>query len=194
MSNEYISLISAGIGGMVALIVLAVNQLMQHKRWKENLQRKGEDKYLDQKIDTLHETNVELFKLANNALTLARIGDDKGTNYIADEYKILDEKIRSVIALLSPYLSKDKKEEIDILYDLLTEIRLRLNKEVCGEEKDIITHLYWLNESIWEFRDQLSIDMKTFYTDNRLNSNWSLKLFSISVLFNILFIIYILFM
>ncbi len=59
-----------------------------------------------------------------------------------------------------------------------------LNNEIDGEKEDIITHLYWLNENIWGFRDRLSTDMKTFYKD-RSNSNWSLKLFSISVFLNI---------
>lgn len=193
MSNEFISLISASIGGISALIVLTVNQFMQHRRWRENLQRKGEDKYLEKKIDILHETNVELFNLANNALTLAKIGDNKGVNSIAKEYKKLDGDIRLVIALSSPYLGKDKKEEVDILYELLTAIRLMLNNEINGEEKDIITHLYWLNESIWGFRDKLSNDMGTFYKDEP-SRNWTLKLFSLSVFLNIIFIIYILFM
>ncbi|MFC7061035.1 hypothetical protein [Halobacillus seohaensis] len=191
MGNEIASLISAGIGGMVALIVLGVNQLMQHKRWKENLQRKGEDKYLDKKIDILHETNVELFQLANYALTLARAAENKGVNSIRCEYKKLDSNVRGTIALSSPYLESVDNEKVNSLYETLTVTRLIFNEEIHGTEAEIITHLYWLNEGIWEFRENLSITMKAFYNRHEKSNSW-LWITSVSVLLNILLLIYIL--
>ncbi|WP_219914204.1 hypothetical protein, partial [Bacillus paranthracis] len=89
MKNEFVPLISAAIGGGVALVVVFVNQTMEHLRWKDKLKRRGEDKYLDKKIELLHESNIEFFQLANDALRVSRLNFDS----IKLEFKVLDDNL-----------------------------------------------------------------------------------------------------
>ncbi|UOQ85703.1 hypothetical protein [Gracilibacillus salinarum] len=206
MEKEFISfisaVISAGIAGLVTLVVLFINQLMQHKRWRENMQRKGEDKYLEKKLDTLHEANIELFKLANETLSLARDADSKGIN---DKFDNLNNKVRLAIELSSPYLNSGNEREIDEdlgliveiseVFELLALIRGMLQKEIDTTDKEIETHLLWLNEAIWGLRDHLSFEMKNFDFNNvvKPTSNKILKWTLLSLSINIFYTIYIIF-
>lgn len=160
MESAYI--IGASIGGMVALIVVVINQIMEHLRWKENLLRKGEEKYLDKRIEILHESNVELFHLANEALKLSSIPKQKGLHKTQGEFRNLDNKVRQSIAISSPYLENEFKDRIENLYEILTNIRLILNNEAEGSVDEVTTNFLWLNEEIWFFRDELIEKMKGF--------------------------------
>ncbi|XKK33710.1 hypothetical protein HFP66_27410 [Bacillus sp. A17A.1] len=119
---------------------------MEHLRWKDRLKRRGEDKYLDKKIEILHESNVEFFQLANDALRISNLNLDS----IKLEFKVLNENVRKRIALSSPYIDNELNQKIQSIYELLTTIRLILNKEIEGTEEEVITNLLWLNEALWK--------------------------------------------
>lgn len=188
MESAYV--IGASIGGIVALIVVFINQIMEHLRWKEGLLRKGEEKYLDKRVEILHESNVELFQLANEALKLSRVPKQKGLNKTQVEFRNLDNKVRQSIAISSPYLENEFKDRIENLYEILTNIRLILNNEVEGSVDEVTTNLLWLNEEIWFFRDELIERMKSF-KKNPGKSKLLYLLLSISLLLNTVLIYYV---
>ncbi|HHB2168540.1 hypothetical protein QCI47_16180 [Bacillus cereus group sp. RP29] len=188
MKNEFVPLISAAIGGGVALVVVFVNQTMEHLRWKDKLKRRGEDKYLDKKIEILHESNVEFFQLANDSLRISNLNLDA----IKLEFKVLNENVRKRIALCSPYIDNELNWKIQSIYELLTNIRLILNKEIEGTEKEVITKLLWLNEALWEVRDDITSIIKQLVVPP-YKSIWGKGILLISILTNILLTIILIF-
>ncbi|MED2879805.1 hypothetical protein P4240_24175 [Bacillus thuringiensis] len=188
MKNEFVPLISAAIGGGVALVVVFVNQTMEHLRWKDKLKRRGEDKYLDKKIEILHESNVEFFQLANDALRISNLNLDS----IKLEFKVLNENVRKRIALSSPYIDNELNQKIQSIYELLTTIRLILNKEIEGTEEEVITNLLWLNEALWEVRDDITNIIKQLVVPP-YKSIWGKGILLISILTNILLTIILIF-
>jgi hypothetical protein len=189
MGNEWMPLFSAGIGGVVALIVIFINQIMTHIRWKEELKRKGEDKYIEKKLANLHDTIVGFFEDANKALELSRIVEDTRARYVKEEIDELDITVRKRIANASPYFDNSLKNRIENVYEILTGIRLIMRKEIEGDDKDIVTHLLWLNEELYFFNDDLEVVMKGYHVKKEVTvPKW---IAIISVLINILLAIYI---
>lgn len=191
METQWIPLVSAGIGGLAAIIVMLINQVMSHMRWKEELNRKGEDKYLEKRLEYLHDAIVEFFISANKSLELGRLAKDTQPRHYKDEFTALDTHIRKTIARTSPYLDNSTKEGLDNLYEILTAIRLMLNKEIEYTEGEISTHLYWLNEALYEFNEDLEKVMKGYYA--KKESPWIRWIGILSVIINILLVVYIVF-
>lgn len=79
MDKEFIPIISAAIAAATTLIVLIINKVVEYFMWKTDLNRKGEEKYLERKIDTLHVTIVDIFELTAETLTLGN-RSDQGIN------------------------------------------------------------------------------------------------------------------
>ncbi|MCY8233698.1 hypothetical protein [Priestia endophytica] len=192
MEKEWIPVISAAIGGLVAIVVVFINQTMEHLRWKENLKRKGQDKYLDKKIETLHDSIVDFFQLASEALRLSKLFG-KGAGYQIEETRMLDKAVRTRIALISPYIEKDLEYRVDTLYECLTAIRLILNKEIEGTKKDIETNLLWLNEELHFLNEDLGNIMQEFHEKEEKEKKTNMKMwgFTLSIALNICLLIYV---
>jgi hypothetical protein len=75
MDKEFIPIVSAAIIGGATLSVVIINKIVEYFMWKSNLNRKGEEKYLERKIDTLHLTIVDIFELTAETLTLGNQSD-----------------------------------------------------------------------------------------------------------------------
>ncbi|MBX4161653.1 hypothetical protein [Priestia megaterium] len=189
MGKEWIPVVGAAIGGLVAILVVLINQTMEHLRWKENLNRKGQDKYLDKKIETLHESIIDFFQLANEALRLSRLSKVDAKQWM-DEIRVIDKSVRTRIALLSPYMDKNLEHRIENLYEILTAIRLIFNKEMEGTNEDIVTNLLWLNEELHSLNDDLGNVMKEFHEKEK-KANKRVWIFTLSIVLNMCFLIYI---
>ncbi|MBU8691240.1 hypothetical protein KM918_28590 [Priestia megaterium] len=189
MEKEWMPVISAAIGGLVAILVVFINQVMEHLRWKENLNRKGQDKYLDKKIETLHESIVDFFQLANEALRLSRSSKMDAKQWM-DGIRVVDKSVRTRIALLSPYIDKNLEHRIENLYDALTVIRLIFNKEMEGTNEDIVANLLWLNAELHFLNDDLGVVMREFHKKEK-KANKIGWIFTLSIVLNICFLIYV---
>jgi hypothetical protein len=186
---QWIPLLSAGIGGIFAISGVLFNQVLTHIRWKEDLKRKGEDKYLEKKLGNLHDTIVGFFEDAIKALELSRIVEDTRSRHVREEIESLDISVRKRIANSSPYIDNNLQSRKDNLYEILTGIRLIMNKEIEGDDKDIVTHLLWLNEELHMFNDDLEQVMKGYHVKKEGNkTKW---IATISVLINVALLIYI---
>ncbi|PGA35149.1 hypothetical protein [Bacillus wiedmannii] len=183
---KYIPLLSAGIGAIIAMLI---NQIMSHLRWKEELKRKGEDKYLEKKLENLHDSIIEFFKMANKALELSRIVDGSKLKYAQDDIEKLDADIRKRIAQTSPYLESNLNQRVENLYDILTTMRLIIRKEIEGDDREIVTNLLWLNEELHHMNDDLGNVMKGFHV--KKGGFWVKWVAITSVLTNILLVMYI---
>ncbi|MCA1001014.1 hypothetical protein LCM01_11390 [Bacillus thuringiensis] len=183
---KYIPLLSAGIGAIIAMLI---NQIMSHLRWREELKRKGEDKYLEKKLENLHDAIIEFFLMANKALELSRIVDVSKLKYAQDDIEKLDADIRGRIAQTAPYLERNLNQRVENLYKILTTMRLIIRKEIEGDDKEIVTNLLSLNEELHYMNDDLGNVMKGFHVKKeRFWVKWGAI---ISVLTNILLVVYI---
>ena len=183
---KYIPLLSAGIGAIIAMLI---NQIMSHVRWKEELKRKGEDKYLERKLENLHDAIIEFFLMANKALELSRIVDGSKLRHVQDDIEKLDADIRKRIAQTSPYLESNLNQRVENLYEILTTMRLIIRKEIEGDDREIVTNLLWLNEELHHMNDDLGNVMKGFHV--KKEGFWVKWVAIISVLTNILLVMYI---
>ncbi|HFK1501178.1 hypothetical protein OA45_00057 [Bacillus sp. UMTAT18] len=183
---KYIPLLSAGIGAIIAMLI---NQVMSHLRWREELKRKGEDKYLEKKLENLHDAIIEFFLMANKALELSRIVDVSKLKYAQDDIEKLDADIRGRIAQTAPYLERNLNQRVENLYEILTTMRLIIRKEIEGDDKEIVTNLLWLNEELHYMNDDLGNVMKEFHV--KKEGFWIKWVAIISVLTNILLVVYI---
>lgn len=183
---KYIPLLSAGIGAIIAMLI---NQIMSHLRWREELKRKGEDKYLEKKLENLHDSIIEFFLMANKALELSRIVDGSKLKYAQEDIEKLDANIRKRIAQTSPFLERNLNQRVENLYEILTIMRLILRKEIEGDDKEIVTNLLRLNEELHHMNDDLSNVMKGFHV--KKEGFWVKWVTIISVLTNILLVVYI---
>lgn len=159
-------LISAGIGGLVAIIVVLINQVMTHIRWKEGLKRKGEDKYIDKKLEVLHDSVIEYFLMANKSLELSRVIENGGSINARKEIDILDNEVRTRIANSSPYLDSELEERVHNVYEILVTLRW-IDFEDKSNEEEIITNLLWLNEELHFLKEDLENIMKGFYSKKK---------------------------
>ncbi|MDA1570067.1 hypothetical protein PDK93_29055 [Bacillus cereus] len=183
---KYIPLLSAGIGAIIAMLI---NQVMSHLRWREELKRKGEDKYLEKKLENLHDAIIEFFLMTNKALELSRIVDVSKLKYAQDDIEKLDADIRGRIAQTAPYLERNLNQRVENLYEILTTMRLIIRKEIEGDDKEIVTNLLWLNEELHYMNDDLGNVMKEFHV--KKEGFWIKWVAIISVLTNILLVVYI---
>lgn len=101
MDKELIPILSAAIVAGTTLIVLIINKIVEYSMWKTNLNRKGEEKYLERKIDTLHITIVDIFELTAETLTLGNQSDQGIRSIIKEGFKSVDDTFRKVIAKAS---------------------------------------------------------------------------------------------
>ncbi|XKK19679.1 hypothetical protein HFP67_29220 [Bacillus sp. CB102A.1] len=108
------------------------------------------------------------------------------------EFKVLNENVRKRIALSSPYIDNELNQKIQSIYELLTTIRLILNKEIEGTEEEVITNLLWLNEALWEVRDDITNIIKQLVVPP-YKSIWGKGILLISILINILLTIILIF-
>ncbi|MGA5715034.1 hypothetical protein ACPCH0_19015 [Bacillus bombysepticus] len=185
---KYIPLLSAGIGAIIAMLI---NQIMSHLRWREELKRKGEDKYLEKKLENLHDTIIEFFLMANKALELSRKVDGSNLKYAQDDIEKLDADIRKRIAQTAPYLEHNLNQRVENLYEILTKMRLIIRKEIEGDDKEIVTNLLWLNEELYYMNDDLDNAMKGFHV--KKEGFWVKWIAIISVLTNILLVVCVFF-
>ncbi|SDD55009.1 hypothetical protein SAMN05428987_5249 [Paenibacillus sp. CF095] len=178
MDKELIPLLSAAIVAGTTLIVLIINKIVEYSMWKTNLDRKGEEKYLERKIDTLHITIVDIFELTAETLTLGNQSDQGIRSIIKEGFKSVDDTFRKVIAKASPFLDKKIMDnEVHHVYMLTASIwelmrqhdkegNVKLSiiesedfgyKEIKTLEEIISTHIFWLNEALHELKDELAI-------------------------------------
>ncbi|WP_339303982.1 hypothetical protein [Paenibacillus sp. FSL R5-0519] len=178
MEKEIIPIVSAAIVAGTTLVVLIINKVVEYFMWKSNLNRKGEEKYLERKIDTLHLTIVDIFELTAETLTLGNESDQGIRSTIKEGFKSVDDTFRKVIAKASPFLDKKIMDnEVDHVYMLTASIRelmrqhdkegnVKLSiiesqdfgyKEIKTLEEVIRTHIFWLNEALHELKDELAI-------------------------------------
>jgi hypothetical protein len=163
MDSGLISLLSAAIGGLFAVLGIFINQILEYIRWKEGLKRKGEDKYIENKLENLHETVVGFYESATKALELSRTVDETRSRYVKDEIEALDMEVRKRIAYSSPYFDSELKERIYNVYEILTTIRVIIRGEAEGTDEEIVTNLLWLNEELHQFNDNLEKIMKGYH-------------------------------
>jgi hypothetical protein len=184
---KYIPLLSAGVGAILAMLI---NQIMSHIRWKEDLKRKGEDKYLEKKLKNLHEAIVEFYEYAVEALELSKIIDGIKVRHVIEDIEKLDSNIRKRIAQTAPYLDNNLYQRVGNVYEILTTIRLIIGKEIEGDNAEIVTNLLWLNEELHHLNDDLGNVMRGYHV--KKNGFWLKLIATISVLTNILFVFFIL--
>jgi hypothetical protein len=209
MDKEFIPIASAAIVAASTLIVLIINKIVEYFMWKTNLNRKGEEKYLERKIDTLHLTIVDIFELTAETLTLGNQSDQGISSTIKEGLKNVDDTFRKKIANASPFLDKQIMDnEVDNIYMLLAHIRelIRLhekegNIQLSSTESDlqyfedketktlenlISTHIFWLNEALHELKDKLAMIVNPLY---KPAPQWKSSVLILSVIFNVLLII-----
>jgi hypothetical protein len=183
---RFIPLLSAGIGAIIAMLI---SQIMSHVRWKEDLKRKGEDKYIEKRLENLHEAIIEFYLCANKALELSSLLDDIKIRHVKDDIEKLDADIRKRIAQTSPYLESRLNERVNHVYEILTTIRLIVRKEIEGDNEEIVTNLLCLNEELWFLNEDLGNVMKDYHVKKK--GLWTKWIAIISVFTNIILTGYI---
>lgn len=207
MDNELIPIVSAAIVAATTLIVLIINKIVEYFMWKTNLNRKGEDKYLERKIDTLHLTIIDIYELAAETLDLGEQSDQGISSIIKKGLNDVNNAFRKKIANASPFLDNQTiDEEIDNIYMLLSAIKELIMehdkngnvqlpiaesqyygyKSVITREDLISTHIFWLNEALHDLKDKMAIMVNPLY---KPKSQWKNSLFIFSIISNGLFII-----
>lgn len=182
-------LVSAGIGGLVAIVVVLINQVMTHIRWKEGLKRKGEDKYIDKKLEVLHESVIEFFLMANKSLELSQVIANSGSRNARKEIDTLDNEVRTRIANSSPYLESDLEARVHNVYEILVTLRW-IKVEDKSKEEEIITNLLWLNEELHFLKEDLENIMKGFHSQKK-GSNKIYWIMIFSTILNLILLTYI---
>lgn len=163
LNNSWIPLISAIIGGGFTIIVVTINQFISHFRWKEELNRKGEDKYLEKRLEILHDTIIDLYLIAEEILILARKENMFEQMHVEDTIFNLDSKIRITIARTSAYVDEiESINELSPLHEQLAIIRSKDFKNLSIKELDLRTELFYLNEEVHNYREQLINAMKSY--------------------------------
>ena len=207
MDKEFIPIVSAAIAATSTLIVLIINKIVEYFMWKTDLNRKGEEKYLERKIDTLHITIVDIFELTAETLTLGNQSDQGISSTIKEGLKNVENTFRKKIANASPFLDKQiMNNEVYEIYMLTANIRELMRKhekegnvqlsitesqhygykEVKTLEEILSTHIFWLNEALHELKDKLAIIVNPLY---RPEPQWKNSVLILSTIFNILLII-----
>ncbi|MGW8429222.1 hypothetical protein ACWGJQ_27905 [Peribacillus simplex] len=169
MSKE---LIAALIGGSFALLGITINQVLEHIRWKENLKRKGEDAYLEKKLESLHDTIVKLEELTLKLSDL-RFSIKLYNSY--DEEELLESLESSrrffnqTVNMVAPYIPANR-------YILIGEVRRHfktMNNHYIGHN-DIDTILENLKELLilTEKIKIILIDEITKYEQQFKQTNW----------------------
>lgn len=207
MDKEFIPIVSAAIVGGATLSVVIINKIVEYFMWKSNLNRKGEEKYLERKIDTLHLTIVDIFELTAETLTLGNQSDKGISLEIKKGLESVDNTFRKKIANASPFLDDEIMDhEVLNIYKITSGIReLMRRHEKHGNislpiseiqlygyqdgktlEDAISTHIFWLNESLHELKDKLVIIMNPLY---KPAAKWKNSVLTISLVFNVLLVI-----
>ncbi|MBD7985102.1 hypothetical protein H9649_10930 [Sporosarcina sp. Sa2YVA2] len=203
MDKEFIPIIGSAIVAGTTLIVLIINKIVEYFMWKTNLNRKGEEKYLERKIDTLHLTIVDIFELTAETLTLGNQSDQGISSTIKEGLRNVDHTFREKMAYASPFLDKEIMDnDVDNVYMLnaiIRELLRRLEKEGnvqlsitesqkygFKEEKTleaiIGTHIFWLNEGLHELKDKLAKIMNPLYQPQLRWKNYVLFASAISII------------
>ncbi|MGG4382678.1 hypothetical protein ABEX08_11625 [Priestia megaterium] len=207
MDKEFIPIVSAAIVATSTLLVVIINKIVEYFMWKTNLNRKGEEKYLERKIDTLHLTIVDIFELTAETLTLGNQSDEGINSTIKEGLKNVENTFRKKIANASPFLDKEIMDnEIDNIYMLYASIReLMRQHEKEGNvlvsltesqdygynepktlENIISTHIFWLNEALHELKEKLTVTVNPLY---KPKSQWKNSLLISSAIFNVFLIV-----
>lgn len=195
MDKEFIPIASAVIVASTTLIVLFINKIVEYFMWKSNLNRKGEEKYLERKMDTLHLTIIDIFELTAETLTLGRQSNQGISSTIKEGFKNVDHTFRKIMANASPFLEEEIMDnEVDSIYMLNVSIRELMGrleregnvqlsitesqyygyKEEKTLEELISTHFFGLNESLHELKDKLAKIMNPLYKPEPRWKNYAL--------------------
>ncbi|ETT30276.1 hypothetical protein C161_27503 [Paenibacillus sp. FSL R5-192] len=204
MEKEIIPIVSAAIVAGTTLVVLIINKVVEYFMWKSNLNRKGEEKYLERKIDTLHLTIVDIFELTAETLTLGNESDQGISSTIKEGFRNVDNTFRKVIAKASPFLDKQIMEnEVRKIYMLTSEVReLMIQHEEEGNiqlpssetlnygynqektlEEIICTHFFWLNEALHKLNKRLAMLVNPVH---KSQPQWKSFVLVLSIIFNCL--------
>lgn len=207
MHKEFIPILSAAIAAGTTLIVLIINKIVEFYMWKTNLNRKGEEKYLERKIDTLHTTIVEIFELTAETLTLGNQSDNGISSTIKEGLKKVDNNFRKIIARASPFLNKKIIDiQVQNVYTLTHYIRefiiqhdkegnVQLSiiesedfgfKEAKTLESVIETHIFWLNQALHELKDELAILVNPVH---KSEPHWRGSVMVLSIIFNFVLVV-----
>lgn len=207
MDKEFIPIVSAAIVATASLLVVIINKIVEYVMWKTNLNRKGEEKYLERKIDTLHLTIVDIFELTAETLILGNQSDEGINSTIKEGLKNVENTFRKKIANASPFLDKEiMNNDIGNIYMLYASIRelIRQHEEEGNvllsltESQDygynepktlediISTHIFWLNEALHELKEKLTVTVNPLY---KPKPQWKNSLLISSVIFNVFLII-----
>lgn len=207
MDKEFIPIVSAAIVATSTLLVVIINKIVEYFMWKTNLNRKGEEKYLERKIDTLHLTIVDIFELTAETLILGNQSDEGINSTIKEGLKSVENTFRKKIANASPFLDKEIMDnEVGDIYKLYANIReLMRQHEKEGNvqlsinesqsygynapktlEDKISIHIFWLNEALHELKEKLTVTVNPLY---KPQPQWKNSLLISSVIFNVLLII-----
>ncbi|USL39847.1 hypothetical protein [Priestia megaterium] len=207
MDKEFIPIVSAAIVAASTLLVVIINKIVEYFMWKTNLNRKGEEKYLERKIDTLHLTIVDIFELTAETLTLGNQSNQGISSTIKEGLKNVDNTFRKKIANASPFLDKEIMDnEVHDIYGLTANIRELIRQhekkgnvqlsitesqhygynEVKTIEDIIGTHIFWLNEALHELKDKLTVIVNPLY---KPKPQWKNYVLISSTIFNFLLII-----
>ncbi|MFF2291267.1 hypothetical protein [Peribacillus butanolivorans] len=195
MDKEFIPIVSAAIVGGATLSVVIINKIVEYFMWKSNLNRKGEEKYLERKIDTLHLTIIDIFELTADTLNLARQTNKGISLEIKKGLESVDNIFRKKIANASPFLDNEIMDnEVGEIYSITSSIRelmLHYNHfeelpEDTNLEEEIRNHIYWLNEALHELKDKLAIIINPLY---KPAPKWTNSVLTVSIVFNVLLVI-----
>lgn len=207
MDKEFIPIVSAAIVATASLLVVIINKIVEYFMWKTNLNRRGEEKYLERKIDTLHLTTVDIFELTAETLILGTQSAEGINSTIKESLKNVENTFRKKIANASPFLDKEIMDnEIDNIHMLNASIReLMRQHEKEGNvllsltesqnygynepktlEYIISTHIFWLNEAFHELKEKLTVTVNPLY---KPQSQWKNPLLISSAIVNFLLII-----
>ncbi|MDM5361178.1 hypothetical protein [Peribacillus sp. ACCC06369] len=190
MSKE---LIAALIGGSFALLGITINQVLEHIRWKENLKRKGEDAYLEKKLESLHDTIVKLEELTLKLSDL-RFSIELYNSY--DEEELLEslessrQFFNQTVNMVAPYIPANR-------YKLIGEVRRHfkaMNNHYIGHN-DIDTILDNLKELLI-LTEKVNIILKdeiTKYEQHFKQTNWKFIVVSFLFLINLIYTFFYLF-
>lgn len=172
MDGSLVPLLSAGIGGLVAILVMLINQFFSHIRWKEELSRKGEDKYLEKRLHILHESSLEFYRLSQEVLIYAEMDSPSRYEGFKEDVASLRLEIRKAFNNTTPYVKRQENTVAMDAFAALESVDV-YTKELNEKNEDelfIKNQLLKLCDLLFNYKLNLEELMKTGNISPRKNA------------------------
>lgn len=169
---------------------MLINQVVAHFRWKEELNRKGEDKYLEKRLEVLYSSLSELYMLSEEILDLKETGKELSLLHYRNRFQNIGAKLIFLISNLAPFTTSEQDVFSKQIRSNMMRIYVNNHEDDANSDEQKLFELDLLMKEVDLYRSSITLLLKSKYSKpSKRREKWIILTLS---LINILLIIYLL--